>query len=162
MKKLTQWDEYSSKITVSCLACGGAIPLGVHMKGASVNQTHKEAFDPRKAFAKRVEVIEALPQSQRWRAIKNLLFEVKPELRELDRQFCEAIAEERNLGVLSLTGASKSGSTRRLYSMPQYMYSMLHLVDPEFTKLQEDPDTSKQINLKIARTFPEYCLATRI
>jgi hypothetical protein len=132
------------------------------MKGASVNQTHEEAFDPRKAFAKRVEVIEALPQSQRWRAIKNLLFEVKPEFRELDRQFCEAIAEERNLGMLSLTGASKSGSTRRLYSMPQYMYSMLHLVDPEFTKLQEDPDTSKQINLKIARTFPEYCLATRI
>lgn len=127
-----------------------------------MNQAHKEALDPRKAFAKKVEYIETLPQTQRWRAIKNLLFEVKPELKELDKNFCEALADERALGMLSETGASKTGSTRRLYSMPQYMYAMLHLVDPEFTKLQESPDTAKQTNLKIARTFPEYCLATRI
>lgn len=138
------------------------LPLGVHMKGASVNQAHKEALDPRKAFARKVERIEALPQTQRWRAIKNLLLETKPELREVDRQYCEAIAEERAFGMLSETGASKSGDIRRLYSMPQYMYAMLHLIDPEFTKMQEDPDTAKKTNLKIAEVFPEYCLASRI
>lgn len=138
------------------------LPLGVHMKGASVNQAHKEALDPRKAFAKKVERIEALPQTQRWRAIKNLLMETKPELREVDRQFVEALKEERQMDMLTETGSSKSGSTRRLYSMPQYMYAMLHLIDPEFTKLQDDPETSKKTNLKVAEVFPEYRLCQRI
>jgi len=127
-----------------------------------VNQAHKEALNPKKAFAKEVERIEALPQTQRWREIKKLLFKVKPELIEVDRQFCEAIREERELGMLSETGASASGSTRKLYSMPQYMYATLHLVDPDFTKQQDDPELAKQTNLKLARTFPEYCTAQRI
>lgn len=127
-----------------------------------MNQTEKDALNPRKAFAKQVERIECLPQTQRWRAIKNLLFQVKPELVEVDRQFVAALREEREFDMLSDTGASKSGSTRRLYSMPQYMYAMLHLIDPEFTKLQENPDTAKKTNLKIAEVFPEYRLAQRI
>ena len=109
-----------------------------------MNQTEKDALNPRKAFAKEVERIEALPQTQRWREIKRLLFRVKPELIEVDRQFIEALKEERQMDMLSETGSSKSGSTRRLYSMPQYMYAMLHLIDPEFTKLQDDPKKSKK------------------
>lgn len=127
-----------------------------------MNQAHKDALDPRKAFAKKVERIECLPQSQRWREIKRLLFETKPELIEVDRQFIAALQDERELEMLNDLGASKSGSTRRLYSMPQYMYAMLHLIDPEFTRLQEDPQTSKKTNLKIAEVFPEYRLARRI
>ena len=127
-----------------------------------MNQTEKDALNPRKAFAKEVERIEALPQTQRWREIKRLLFRVKPELIEVDRQFIEALKEERQMDMLSETGSSKSGSTRRLYSMPQYMYAMLHLIDPEFTKLQDDQETSKKTNLKVAEVFPEYRLAQRI
>lgn len=127
-----------------------------------MNQAHKDALDPRKAFAKKVERIECLPQSQRWREIKRLLFETKPELIEVDRQFIAALQDERELEMLNDLGASKSGSTRRLYSMPQYMYAMLHLIDPEFTRLQEDPETSKKTNLKIAEVFPEYRLCRRI
>jgi len=127
-----------------------------------VNQTEKDALNPRKAFAKEVERIEGLPQTQRWREIKRLLFTVKPELIEVDRQFVEALREERQMDMLTETGSSKSGSTRRLYSMPQYMYAMLHLIDPEFTKLQDDPETSKKTNLKVAEVFPEYRLAQRI
>jgi len=127
-----------------------------------VNQAHKEALDPRVEFDKQVARVRALPPTQRWRAIKNLLFAVKPELRQVDKEFCDAIREERDMNMLKETGASKSGSTRKLYSMPQYMYAMLHLIDPEFTKLQESPDTSKKTNLKIAETFPEYCLARKI
>ena len=64
--------------------------------------------------------------------------------------------------MLKDTGASKSGSTRKLFSMPQYLYAMLHLVDPEFTAMQDNPETSRELNHKLARTFPEYRVAKRI
>ena len=126
-----------------------------------MNDTHKDAINPRKAFAKEVERIEALPQARRWRAIKELLFKVKPELKTIDRQFCAGIAEERT-GLLNDLGATKSLSTRKLYSMPQYLYAALHLLDPEFTKLQGDIEQTKSLNLKIAKVFPEYTIAKRI
>jgi len=127
-----------------------------------MNQLRQETQDPRKEFAKRLEKIEALPQMQRWRAIKDLLFSVKPEFKPIDDQFIQAIREEREHEMLNEFGSSKSGSTRKLYSMPQYLYAALHLMDPEFTALQESPDTSKATNLKIARTFPEYVTARKI
>lgn len=126
-----------------------------------MNDTHKDAINPRKAFAKEVERIEALPQARRWRAIKELLFKVKPELKAIDRQFCAGIAEERT-GLLNDLGATKGLSTRKLYSMPQYLYAALHLLDPEFTKLQGDIEQTKSLNLKIAKVFPEYTIAKRI
>ena len=124
--------------------------------------TYKSATDPRKAFAQEVERIEGLPQMERWRAIKNLLFKVKPELKPIDDDFCAAIRQERNFNMLKDTGASKSGSTRRLYSMPQYMYAMLTVIDPEFQRLSEDLDHNKDLHRKIARAFPEYRLARKI
>lgn len=127
-----------------------------------MNNTHKEFQDPRKAFASEVEKIEGLPQMQRWRAIKELLFKVKPEFIPLDKSFCDAIREEREFGMLKDTGASKSGSTRKLFSMPQYLYAMLHLIDPEFTAMQDNPETSRELNHKLAKTFPEYRVAKRI
>jgi hypothetical protein len=127
-----------------------------------VNETTNTALDQRVAFGKEVERIEKLPQMQRWRAIKNLLLKVKPDLVPLDQEFIADVRQQRELNMLKETGASKSGSTRALYSMPQYLYAALHLIDPEFTKLQDDPELSKQTNLKIARTFPEYCLARKI
>jgi hypothetical protein len=116
----------------------------------------------RQAFGKEVARIEAMPQQKRWREIKNLLLKVKPDLKPLDDYFIQDIREQRELGMLNDVGSSKSGSTRALYSMPQYLYAALHILDPDFTKSQEDPDTSKEINLKIAREFPEYRLARKI
>ena len=127
-----------------------------------MNQTTNTALDQRVAFGKEVEKIEKMPQMQRWRAIKNLVLKVKPELVPLDQEFMASVRVERELNMLKDTGASKSGSTRALYSMPQYLYAALHLIDPEFTKLQEDPETSKITNLKIAQAFPEYRLCRKI
>jgi hypothetical protein len=126
-----------------------------------MNKTHQQALDQRQMYVKEIGRIEGLPQTQRWRAIKNFLLKVKPELRHIDNQFINAIKEERESTLLE-TGATKSGSTRKLYSMPQYLYAALHLLDPEFTKLQDDPESSKAINLKIAKTFPEYAIARKI
>jgi hypothetical protein len=127
-----------------------------------MNQTVKESLDPKKVFAKEVERIEQLPQTARWRAIKQLLFRVKPEFIPLDKEFIQAIKEERETEMLKETGASKSGGVRKLYSMPQYMYAMLSVVDPDFQRLNEDPNESKKLHLKVARAFPEYCLAKKI
>jgi hypothetical protein len=124
--------------------------------------TDDQYLQQRQAFGKEVARIEGLPQAQRWREIKNLLLKVKPDLIPLDNQFVQQVREERETNMLSDTGASKSGSTRALYSMPQYLYAALHLIDPEFTRLQEDEATSKQINRKIAKVFPEYALARKV
>jgi len=126
-----------------------------------MNDTHKDAINPRKAFAEELEKIEGLPQAERWRAIKNLLFKTKPDLIALDKQFIEGIKDER-ANMLNDLGSTKSLSTRKLLSMPQYLYAALHILDPEFTRLQEDPDTATKTNLKLAKVFPEYCLAKRI
>jgi len=126
-----------------------------------MNDTHKDAINPRKAFAEELEKIEGLPQAERWRAIKNLLFKTKPDLIALDKQFIEGIKDER-ANMLNDLGSTKSLSTRKLLSMPQYLYAALHILDPEFTRLQENPDTATKTNLKLAKVFPEYCLAKRI
>ena len=124
--------------------------------------TAEQELQKRKDFGQAVAKIEAMPQSQRWREIKNLLLKVKPELVPLDNEFIQHIREERETNMLSDTGASKSGSTRALYSMPQYLYAALHILDPDFTKMQENPDTTKQINRKLAQAFPEYSLARKV
>jgi hypothetical protein len=124
--------------------------------------TNEQELQKRKQFGREVARIEGLPQAQRWREIKKLLLKVKPDLVPLDKDFVQQIREEREHNMLSETGASKSGSTRALYSMPQYLYAALHILDPDFTKLQEDPETSKEINLKLAKVFPEYCLARKV
>lgn len=119
-------------------------------------------LEHRKQFGEAVARIEGLPQEQRWREIKNLLLKVKPDLVPLDQEFIRAIREEREQNMFSQTGSSKSGDTRALYSMPQYLYAALHVLDPDFTRVQEDPELSRKINRKLARTFPEYCLARTI
>lgn len=124
--------------------------------------TSEEELTKRQDFGREVARIEGLPQTQRWREIKNLLFKVKPDLIPLDRDFVQQIREERETNMFSDTGASKSGSTRALYSMPQYLYAALHVLDPDFTKMQEDPETSKNINRKLAQVFPEYSLARKV
>lgn len=124
--------------------------------------TDKQYLEQRKLFGKEVARIESLPQTMRWREIKNLLFKVKPELKQLDDEFILDVKFQREQNILTDTGASKSGSTRALYSMPQFLYSVLHLMDPDFTKMQEDPTTNKIINRKIAEAFPEYRIARKV
>lgn len=119
-------------------------------------------LEQRQQFGRAVAHIESLPQEQRWREIKNLLLKVKPDLVPIDQEFIQAVREERENNMFKATGASKSGDTRALYSMPQYLYAALHVLDPDFTKVQEDKDLSRKINHKLARAFPEYCLASKI
>ena len=116
----------------------------------------------RQAFGREVASIEGLPQAQRWRAIKDLLLKTRPDIAQIDREFCQAVREERENNMFSKTGASKSGDMRALMSLPQYLYAMLHAMDPDFTNLQANPETNRKINLKLARAFPEYRLCEKI
>lgn len=101
--------------------------------------------------------------SERWRAIQQLMFKINPELVTEDRIHCVAVAEKR-VEQRSLTGSSKSGGMRALYSMPDYLYRALQLMDPTFQKRQEakDKESVKRLNYKIWRTFPMYRLAEKI
>jgi hypothetical protein len=123
--------------------------------------TDNELFK-RQQFGKAVAHIEGLPQEQRWRLIKDLLFAVKPEFVPLDKQFVEHVKFEREQNMINATGASKSGDMRALFSMPQYLYAALHALDPDFTAAQEDPERSTKLNLKLAQAFPEYRLSRKI
>lgn len=101
--------------------------------------------------------------SERWRAIQQLMFKINPDLVKEDRIHCAAVAEKR-MEQRSLTGSSKSGGMRALYSMPDYLYRALQIMDPNYQKQQEakDKESVKRLNYKIWRTFGEYRLAERI
>jgi hypothetical protein len=101
--------------------------------------------------------------SERWRAIQQLMFKINPELVAEDRIHCLATAERR-LQQRSKTGSTKTGSTRAVYSMPEYLYRALQVMDKNFQTQQEakDKESVKRLNYKIWRTFPEYRLATTI
>ena len=53
----------------------------------------EQALLERKSLRARSSQNEALPQMERWRAIKNLLLKTKPDLIPIDKEFCQAIRE---------------------------------------------------------------------
>lgn len=107
-----------------------------------------------------IERLDRLPQTERWREIKNLLFKIHPEYVAMDNDFCEAVAEERNLNRLTATGATKSGAMRSLITMPDYLYTALKTVDPNFIDAQKAD--SKRLWRKLWQTFPEYRACEKI
>jgi len=111
----------------------------------------------RKQQTDEISRIERLPEAERWRAIRELLFNVNPEMRAVDRGHCEALKEER-LQNLKRTGATKTGAQRRLVSLPAYVHTALRLCDPEFLKadISKDGVTTKRLYRKVWQVFPEY------
>lgn len=108
--------------------------------------------------------IEAISSdAERWREIQKLMFKINPELVREDQIHCVAVAEKR-LEQRAATGSSKTGAMRALYSMPDYLYRALQIMDKNFQKQQEakDKESVKRLNYKIWRTFSEYRLCDKI
>jgi hypothetical protein len=117
----------------------------------------------RKKYTDEIARIEKLrSRSDRWRAIQKLMFHINPDLREEDLIHQETVKQKRMEQLLS-TGATKSGSMRSLYSMPEYLYRALQTIDPEFQALQSSGDTLtvKKFNKIIWELFPEYRIAEK-
>lgn len=126
--------------------------------------TDTTQLDRRTELGKQIGVIENIRgRADRWRAIQKLMFDIHPELRNEDLIHQEAVKVKR-LEQRSVTGSSKSGSIRSLYSMPDYLYRALQVMDPEFQKLQSgnDAPSTKKFNYAIWSAFPEYRVCERI
>jgi hypothetical protein len=118
----------------------------------------------RKQLIDYIGKIEAITSDgERWREIQKLMFKINPALVHEDQLHCVAVAEKR-LEQRAATGSSKSGAMRALYSMPDYLYRALQLMDPNFQKQQEsrDKESVKRLNYKIWSTFDEYRLCDKI
>lgn len=124
--------------------------------------TFDKSLSPKYLFGKEMERIEKLPQTERWREIRKLLFKVNPSLVPLDKGHVEAVAEQREFGMLKATGASKSNDMRALLSLPQYVYMAIRVADPDFDDEQKDKDKVTALYRKLAKAFPEYSLARKI
>lgn len=127
------------------------------------NDTVKEVFDKRKQRVNKLGHIESLPQAERWKEIKKLMLDLHPDLREADRYFCEDVARTRNEQLFKDTGASKSGDTRQLISLPDFLYQAFRVADPDFepTQTSKDPNVVKKLYYKLWEVFPEYRVAIK-
>jgi hypothetical protein len=126
-----------------------------------MNDTADKATNPKKQFAKEVQRIEGLPQTQRWRAIKKLCLKHNPELREYDKLHMAEVSRQREVRLNDFA-SNKTQTMRHLMMLPEYLYLAIKLMDPEFEAMNDDPVQAKPMFLKMARTFPEYSLARKI
>lgn len=129
-----------------------------------MNITQDPTTTRRQQLVDYIGVIEEIADdAERWRAIQQLMFKINPALVHEDQRHCVAVAELR-MEQRALTGSSKSGNMRALYSMPDYLYRALQIMDKTFQKRQEakDKESVKKLNYKIWSTFPAYRLAEKI
>ena len=126
------------------------------MKIQTANNTHT-IVEERTQRLNEIERIEKLPRTQKWRAMKELMLKMKPELEATDKGVCEAMREKREIDNLKSTGASKSGDMRHSLSLPEYLYLSIKAIEPDFmnfdimTKAEARAETKK-----VWETFPEY------
>ncbi len=127
------------------------------------NQTVEQALDKRRQLDELGEKIMALPEAQRWAAIKKLLFQIHPDFIEPDRLHCEAVAEIRNFVQHNEFGSSRknekvgNGGFRHLFKIPTYVWHALK-ADKEFDRLQNSSDEAdiKTLHKALWDAFPEY------
>lgn len=154
-KKLTLWDEYSSKST---LLRGDFGPS----QGEYMNNTTKEALNQQVQLQNQAREIAKLPLSARLREIKKLLFKIHPAFAYPDSQHCEAVTDIRHSLPFNDFKASEQKSMRHLFKIPEYIWHALK-ADPEFYKLQNssEKDDARKLHKALWDAFPEYRVARR-
>lgn len=100
-----------------------------------------------------------MKRPEKWREIKRFLFELHPSYVELDKDFCQAVKELRD--VSNKTASSAKGTMRNTMKVPQYIYEALTAMDPEI--MAESSGRMKGNQWKIGKelynAFPEYRVA---
>lgn len=110
-----------------------------------------------------IEKIMGLPQTEKWRATRDMLRAINPNIRRADDEFILSLNETR-ADQLNDYGASKSFDIRQLMDMPAYLYEALITVDTALLPMinSKDKQEEKAIWRKLAATFPEYKIARKI
>jgi hypothetical protein len=110
-----------------------------------------------------IERIEALPRPEKWRVAREFILATNKNASYADYKFRESVRKERD-ALLKDTGASKSGDSRYLLSMPDFIYAALIATDPPLQDElnSKDKKLSDKMWNKLAYAFPEYRIARKI
>ncbi len=103
-----------------------------------------------------IERIESLPRPQKWTAIRELTFELHPELKAIDKDFCEAVKEIREKN--NKTSSSASGAMRNTMKLPQYIYEAIKNLDADLMTEMSGKNGGYQeiIGEQLYKAFPMY------
>jgi len=107
-----------------------------------------------------IEKIESLPRPAKWKAIRAFTFELHPELKQIDHDFCEAVKELRENN--NKTSSSKSGAMRNTMKIPQYIYDAIRNLDADLlteTSGTKNVGYQDQIGEQLYKAFPMYRVA---
>lgn len=105
----------------------------------------------------------ALTQTEKWRATRDFLRAINPQVRKIDDDFILELNKTRNDQINDF-GSNKAMNLRQLIDMPEYMYEALITADPELLPdiNSKDKDTTTRVWRKLAQVFPEYRIARKI
>ena len=117
----------------------------------------------RKLGIEMIKRLQELPRPQKWRDTREFVLNTNPKASYADHKFIESVNKERN-ALLKDTGASKTGDSRYLLSMPDFIYAALIAIDPDLQDELNDPDrlVSNKAWNRLANAFPEYRVARKI
>lgn len=106
-----------------------------------------------------IEKIEGMKRPIKWREIKKFLLSLHPEFIPIDKGFCEAVKEIRE--VSTQTASTKSGELRQTMKIPQYIYNAINALDPEVLTESSGKNKGLQqiIGKELWKAFPEYRIA---
>lgn len=107
-----------------------------------------------------IEKIEHLPRPHKWYEARKLLFELHPELIQLDADHRQACKEMRQ-AIESKTAASKGLSVRSTMKIPNYVYQVIRKLDPEAGEQMSGrkPESQEKFIEELYTAFPEYRIA---
>lgn len=106
-----------------------------------------------------IKRIEQLPRPEKWRVTREFLLANNPKLVPVDYAFIKQVARERNQ-LHKVSGISKTGDSRYVLSMPDFMFAALIALDPWLKPELDDKDRKARDRAwnKLARAFPEYAV----
>lgn len=107
-----------------------------------------------------IAYLEGLPRPQKWQETRHFTLQMNKHASYLDHKFIQQVNADRLALRNDLTASSKSGDSRHLLCMPDFIYGALIAIDPQLQDELNDKD--KQLSdkawKKLANAFPMYRL----
>lgn len=119
--------------------------------------------EKRQLGIKMIAHLESLPRPRNWQVTREFVLSQNKNLSYQDHKFIEQVNEERK-HLLKDTGASKSGDSRYLLSMPDFIYAAIIAIDKDLQDDLNNPNkkASTKTWQQVAEAFPMYKVARKI
>lgn len=114
--------------------------------------------EKRQLGIKMIAYLEGLPRPRKWQETRHFTLSMNKNASYADHKFIESLKAERNSLINDITASSKSGDSRYLLSMPDFVYAAIIAVDPLLQEELNNKDhyISTKAWKKLANAFPEY------